>query len=132
MYLGILLHHAESAHCLGLIGILKRNIRFLFSYTEIGPVLDVKVISPCNVCGIEIQIPSTSGDTTKGWVVMSRSSIRYVDELLVKYGISCRSAHCERRCREVSNEIASQFEDTSSKSVGKFLCFVRKAAANMN
>ena len=30
------------------------------------------------------------------------------------------TAHCEIQCREVSNETASQVEDTSSKSVGKF------------
>ena len=45
-----------------------------------GLVLDVKVI--CHlVHGIGIQIPSTSGDKTKVWVVISRSSIRFVDEL---------------------------------------------------
>ena len=34
-------------------------------HTEIGLVLDVKVICHHNVHGIEIQIPSTSGEKTK-------------------------------------------------------------------
>ena len=54
---------------------------WIYKYTEIGPVLDVRVICHHNVYGIEIQIPSTCGDNTNVWVVMSRSSNRYVDEL---------------------------------------------------
>ena len=34
----------------------------IFKYTKIGLVLDVKVTCHHNVHGIEIQIPSTSGD----------------------------------------------------------------------
>ena len=49
--------------------------------TEIGLALDVKVICHHKVHGIDIQIPSTSGDKTKVWVVVSRSSNWYVDEL---------------------------------------------------
>ena len=80
MYLGIFLHPAESTHCHGVIGILKQ--RFGCARTQrIGPVLDVKVLCHHHVHGIEIQIPSTFGDKTKVWVVMSRSSNRHVDEL---------------------------------------------------
>ena len=46
----------------------------IFKYTEIGPVLDVKVICHHNVHGLETQILPTSGDNTKVWVVISRSS----------------------------------------------------------
>ena len=53
---------------------------WIYKYTQIGPVLDVKVFCHHKVHGIEIQIPSTSGDNTEGWVVISRSSNRYVDE----------------------------------------------------
>ena len=41
---------------------------------EIGPVLDVSVITSF------IQTPPTSEENTKVWVVISRSSNRYVDE----------------------------------------------------
>ena len=54
---------------------------WMYTYAEIGLVLDVKVICHHNVHGTEIQICSTSGDKTKVWVVISRSSNRYVDEL---------------------------------------------------
>ena len=49
-------------------------------------VLDVKVICHHNLYGIEIHITSTSGDNTEVWVLISRSSNRYVDEL--RYGDS--------------------------------------------
>ena len=54
---------------------------WIYKYREIGPVLDVKLICHHNVHGVEIQILSTYGDDTKVWVVISRSSNRYVDEL---------------------------------------------------
>ena len=54
---------------------------WIFKYTEIGFVLDVKINCHHNIHGIEIQIPSTSGDKTKVWVVISSDSNRYVDEL---------------------------------------------------
>ena len=54
---------------------------WIFYYTETVLVLDVKVICHHNVHGIEIQVPSTSGDKTNVWFVMSRSSNRDVDEL---------------------------------------------------
>ena len=44
----------------------------MFKYTEIGLLLDVKVICHHNVHGMKIQIPS-SVDKTKVWVVISRS-----------------------------------------------------------
>ena len=66
---GIFLHHAESTLHLGPIQILKQN----FGYTSTQRL----VLSLTS----EIQIPSTSGDNTKVWVVISRSSNRYVDEL---------------------------------------------------
>ena len=51
-------------------------------YTEIGPVLDVKIIChPEDHHGLEIQISSTSGDNTNVWVVISRGPNRHVDEL---------------------------------------------------
>ena len=47
-------------------------------YTEIGHVLDVKVICHHKVHGIDIQIPSTSGDTTKVWVVLGGVAIQRI------------------------------------------------------
>ena len=54
---------------------------WIYKYTEIGPDLEVKVVCHHSVYGINIQIPSSSGDNTNVWVVISRSSIRSVDEL---------------------------------------------------
>ena len=74
MDLGILLHHAESTHYL-----TRRDSEakfWIFRYTEIGPVFDVKVTCHHDVHGLEIQISSTSGDNTKVWVVISRDSNR--------------------------------------------------------
>ena len=76
-------HHAESIHYLVLIKILWSRSGYK-KYTEIGPVLEVKTFCHLNVHGIEIQIPSTSGDNTNVWVVISRGSNRYVDELRYK------------------------------------------------
>ena len=53
-------------------------------HTVIGPVLEVKTLCHLHVHGIEIQISSTSGDNTNVWVVISRGSNRYVDELRCK------------------------------------------------
>ena len=50
-------------------------------YTEIGPVLEVKTFCHLHVHGIDIQIPSASGDNTNVWVVISRGPNGYVDEL---------------------------------------------------
>ena len=50
-------------------------------YTEIGPVRDVKIICHHGRHGIEIHIPSTSGDNTAVWVVVSRGPNSHVDEL---------------------------------------------------
>ena len=52
----------------------------IYKYTEIGIVLDVKVICHHNVHGIEIQTPQHL-EITKGCLVMAGSSNRYVDEL---------------------------------------------------
>ena len=46
---------------------------WMHKYTEIGPVLNFKVVCQHNVYGIEIQVSSTAGDKTKFWVVKSRS-----------------------------------------------------------
>ena len=79
MNLGILLHHAEST--LSRTHPHSEAKLWIYKYREIGPVLDVKLICHHNVHGVEIQILSTYGDDTKVWVVISRSSNRYVDEL---------------------------------------------------
>ena len=49
--------------------------------TEIDPVLEGKTICHFDVHGIEILIPSTSGDNTHSWMVISRGPSRHVDEL---------------------------------------------------
>ena len=74
-----------------------------YRHTETGPVLDVKVICHQNVNGIEIQIPSTSGDNIKVWVDISRSSNRYVDELRYReppsfdFLLGCPQPQCVRK-----------------------------------
>ena len=72
-----------------------------------------------NVCFFESSSPVVrKGGAGETWHQLSlRTEPRTVNYIVVK---------CP------SNETASQFEDTSSKSAEKFLCFVRKAAANMN
>ena len=49
--------------------------------TGIGPVLQVKTICHLDICAIEIQIPSTSGNGSTSWVVISQGSKRHVEEL---------------------------------------------------
>ena len=71
-------HIASCREYTSLVQILNQNFGWC---TEIDPVLEVKVICHHSVCGIEIQISSTSGDDTNVWVVISRSSNRCVDEL---------------------------------------------------
>ena len=68
---------------------------------------------------------------------LSRLHQSFAKAALVKHGISCRPRTEPRSVKYnvvkcPSNETASQFEDTSPKCAGNFLCFVRKAAANMN
>ena len=46
------------------------------THTEIEPVLDVKIFCHLDKFGMEIQIPSTSGDNTNVWMVISRGSIK--------------------------------------------------------
>ena len=55
MDLGMLLHHAESAHFSRTHPDSEAKL-WIYKYTEIGPVLDVKVICHHNVHGIEIQV----------------------------------------------------------------------------
>ena len=52
--------------------------------TEIGPVLEVKTFCHLDFNRIEIQVSSTSGYNTNVWVVISRDSNRFVDELRCK------------------------------------------------
>ena len=58
--LGILLHHAENT--LSRTNPDSEAKLWIHKHTEVGSVLDVKVICQHNVYGIEIQIPSTAGD----------------------------------------------------------------------
>ena len=66
MDLGLLLHHVGSTFLLGPIRTLRQNF-WIHKYTEV--VLNVKVVCQHNVHGIEIQIPSTSGDNQFGLVI---------------------------------------------------------------
>ena len=47
--------------------------------TRIGPVLQVRTSCFLDMYGIEIQIPSTSGNGSKSWVVVSRGAKRHVE-----------------------------------------------------
>ena len=81
MGLVILLHHTESILLFSDPSDSEAKL-WKNKYTEIGPVLDVKVGCHHNVYGTEIQIASTSGsDNTQVRVAISRSPNRYVDEL---------------------------------------------------
>ena len=50
-------------------------------HTNIDPVLQVKTVCCLDQYGIEIQVPSTSGDGSTSWIIMSRGPNRYVVEL---------------------------------------------------
>ena len=54
---------------------------WILGHTTIVPVLQVKTTCYLDIYGMEIQIPSTSGDGSKSWVVKSRGSNRHVEEL---------------------------------------------------
>ena len=56
-------------------------IAWIGGHAKIGPVLQVKTTCCLDICGIDIQKPSTSGDGSKYWVVASRGSNRNVAEL---------------------------------------------------
>ena len=50
-------------------------------HAKIGPILQVKTTCYLDIKGIESQIPSTSGNGSKSWVVISRGKNRYVEEI---------------------------------------------------
>ena len=100
MNLGILLYHAER------LTPDSEAQQWIYKYTKIGPVLDVKIICHHDVYGIEIQIASTSGDNIKVWVI-SRSSNRHVDEL--------RYRESENHPEEVAQECISQGERSDDR-----------------
>ena len=77
------------------------------SNTEIGTVLEIKTICHPDVYESEILIPSTSGNNTNVWVVMSRSSNRYVDEL--------RHSESENLPAEVAQECVQDQENEHSQ-----------------
>ena len=54
---------------------------WIHEHTIIGPVLQVRTTCYLDIYGIELQFPSTSGDDSKSWVVISRGANRYVEEL---------------------------------------------------
>ena len=54
---------------------------WIHGHTRIGLVLQVKTTCYLDIYGIEIPISSTSGDSSKYWVFITRCSNRYVEEL---------------------------------------------------
>ena len=56
-------------------------IAWIGGHTKLGPVLQVKTTCCFDQYGNEKQVPSTSGDGSTSWVIMSRGSNRYVEEL---------------------------------------------------
>ena len=56
-------------------------IAWICGHTKIGPVLQVQTACRLDQYGIEIQIPSTSGDGSTSWITISRGSNRHVEEL---------------------------------------------------
>ena len=58
-------------------------IAWIGGRTKNGPVLQLKTACCLDGHGTEIQIPSTSGDGSTSWVIISRGSNRYVEELQV-------------------------------------------------
>ena len=59
----------------------SETIAWIDGHTKIGPVLQVKTACSLDIYGIEIQIPSTSGDGSQFWVVVSIGSNRHAEEL---------------------------------------------------
>ena len=67
MDLGILLHHAESTLFSWTHPDSEAKL-WIYKYTKIGLVLDVKVICHHNVHGMEIQIPWRSNQSLGGHI----------------------------------------------------------------
>ena len=86
-----------------------------------------KVICHHNVHGIEIQIASTSGDKTKVWVVLSRSSNRYVDEFRHRESEKSSWRSCSRMCARSRQRALPRWRvrwphSYSSKNLGGLAC----------
>ena len=62
-------HDHQDSELVALIG----------GHTKIGPVLHVKTFCCLDQYGIEIQVPSTSGDGPTSWIIMSRGPNRHVE-----------------------------------------------------
>ena len=78
MVLKVRQEHAENVYYLVKIQIPKSLHGSV--HTKIGPVIQVKTTCRLDQYGIEVQVPSTSGDGSTSWV-LSRGSNRYVEEL---------------------------------------------------
>ena len=71
----------------------SEHIAWIGGHTKIGPVLQVTNASRFDIYGIEIQVPSTSGDGSTSWIIMSRGSNRYVEELQYNVPACCPEGH---------------------------------------
>ena len=115
MDLGILLHHAESTLCLEPILILTQN--FGHSRTQRLVLFLLSKLSVNTMLRNRDSDPSTAGDNTKVWVVISRSSM---DEL--------RHRESENLPEEVATEgVQDQdkehsWDSFSSKKLGALAC----------
>ena len=56
-------------------------IAWIGGQTKFGPVLQVQTTCRLDIYGVETQVPSRSGDGSASWVIISRGSNRYVEEL---------------------------------------------------
>ena len=56
-------------------------IAWIGGHTKVGPVLQVKTTCRLDIYGIEIQVPLTSGDGPTSWVIISRGSNRYMEDI---------------------------------------------------
>ena len=56
-------------------------IVWIVGHTKIGSDLQIKTSCSLDIYGINIQMPSTSGDGCQSWNIISRDPYRYVEEL---------------------------------------------------
>ena len=86
MVLNVRQEHAENIHYLLQIQIPKSvhgSVDTPKIGPVIGPVIEVKTTCRLDQYGIEIQVPSASGDGSTSWVVLSRGSKRHVAEVQI-------------------------------------------------
>ena len=75
-----------------------------------SPVLEVKVTYHLYQYGIKIRVKSVKNDGSQTWIVISRGTHKYVDELLEEHG---KSIHHEKMVNGTSRPVATKKKEPS-------------------